>query len=60
MITNEKYGGRNASLVVLHKNINASALPSGGIVKTNLTRGAVNKLVSIKKCRGNDLLDAVA
>ena len=45
----------------LHKKISAqSVLPSGGIVKTNLTRGAVNKLVSIKKCRGNDLLDAVA
>ncbi len=45
----------------LHKKISAqSVLPSGGIIKINLIKAAVNKLVSIKKCRGNDLLDAVA
>ncbi len=37
----------------LHKKISAqSVLPSGGIIKTNLTRGAANKLYRLKNTKG--------
>ena len=40
-------------LMPLHKKISAqSVLPSGGIIKTNLTRGVANKLYRLKNTKG--------